>query len=197
MADTRYRIIVATNELFRHHAYNGTSLKQISEISGATIGSIYHFFPGGKEALAVEVIATTGAVYRELLESIIADANGPARAYADFFDGAAAVLVETNFIDPCPIGTVAREVASTSEPIRLAASSVFASWARVASDHLRGAGISTVIADQLATMFVATVEGAFVLSRTHRSVEPLAAAGRVISSLVEQASAETSSVVPW
>jgi len=196
MADTRYRIIVATNELFRHHGYNGTSLKQISEISGATVGSIYHFFPGGKEALAVEVIATTGAVYRELFESIIADAKDPSRAYVDFFDGAAAVLEETNFIDPCPIGTVAREVASTSEPIRLAASAAFTSWARAASDHLRAAGISTVIADQLATVFVSAVEGTFVLSRTHRSVEPLAAAGRLISSLVERASADASSVVP-
>jgi len=135
-------------------------------------------------------------VYRELFESIMADAKDPARAYVDFFAGAAAVLEESDFIDPCPIGTVAREVASTSEPIRLAASTVFASWARAASDHLRAAGISTVTADQLATVFVATVEGTLVLSRTHRNVEPLAAAGRLISSLVEHATAEASSLVP-
>jgi len=187
MAGTRDRIIVATNELFRRHGYNGTSLKQISGVSGATTGSIYHFFPGGKEALAVEVIATTGGVYRELFESIVAGAGDPARAYIDFFEGAAAVLEETDFIDPCPIGTVAREVANTSEPIRIAASAVFGSWARAASDHLRGAGIPTAVADQLATVFVSTVEGTFVLSRTHRSVKPLEAAGRVIASLVEEA----------
>ena len=52
MVDTRDRIIVATNELFRVHGYNATSLSQISQASGATVGSIYHFFPGGKEALA-------------------------------------------------------------------------------------------------------------------------------------------------
>ena len=66
MATTEDRIIAATNELFRHHGYNGTSLKQISEASGATIGSIYHFFPGGKEALGVAVVEATGSVYREL-----------------------------------------------------------------------------------------------------------------------------------
>ena len=87
MVDTRDRIIVATNELFRRHGYNGTTLTQISEASAATIGSIYHFFPGGKEALAVAVIEATGAVYRELFESIVAEADGPAAAYVDFFTG--------------------------------------------------------------------------------------------------------------
>ena len=114
MATTRDRIVVATNELFRRYGYNGTSLSQISEASGATIGSIYHFFPGGKEALAVAVIDTTGSVYRQLFESIVADASDTASAYANFFVGAAIVLEESDFIDPCPIGTVAREVANTS-----------------------------------------------------------------------------------
>ena len=118
MAGTRDRIIVATNELFRRYGYNGTTLTQISEASAATIGSIYHFFPGGKEALAVAVVETTGAVYRELFESIVAEADDAAAAYVDFFNGAAAVLEESDFIDPCPIGTIAREVANTSEPLR-------------------------------------------------------------------------------
>ena len=90
MGATHDRIIVATNELFRRHGYNGTTLSQISEASAATIGSIYHFFPGGKEALGVAVVETTGAVYRELFESIVADADDPAAAYVDFFTGAAA-----------------------------------------------------------------------------------------------------------
>ena len=172
MADTRDRIIVATNELFRRHGYNGTTLTQISEASAATIGSIYHFFPGGKEALAVAVIETTGAVYRELFESIVAEADGPAAAYVDFFTGAAAVLEESDFIDPCPIGTIAREVANTSEPLREAAKRAFDSWIDAAHAHLTTAGIPSDVADELATVFVATVEGTFVLSRTQRTTTP-------------------------
>ena len=125
MASTRDRIIVATNELFRRHGYNGTTLSQISAASDATIGSIYHFFPGGKEALGVAVVDTTGVVYRELFESITAEADSAARAYIDFFTGAAEVLEQSGFIDPCPIGTVAREVANTSEPLRHAAERAF------------------------------------------------------------------------
>ena len=97
MATTRDRIIVATNELFRRHGYNGTSLSQISDAANAPIGSIYHFFPGGKEALAVAVVETTGAVYRDLFISIVTEADDPAAAYVDFFAGAAALLEESDY----------------------------------------------------------------------------------------------------
>lgn len=187
MATTADRIIVATNELFRRYGYNGTSLSQISKASSATIGSIYHFFPGGKEALAVAVVEATGAVYRQLFESIAADAADPASSFSDVFLGAAAVLEETDFIDPCPIGTVAREAANTSEPLRVAADRAFGSWIRSARDHLCEAGVPDDEAERLAVMFVATLEGCFVLSRTKRNTEPLATAGRYVALLAEQA----------
>lgn len=186
MAETRDRIIVATNELFRRHGYNGTTLSQISEAANATIGSIYHFFPGGKEALGVAVVETTGASYRELFESIAREASDPAEAFADFFAGAAAVLEASDFLDPCPIGTVAREVANTSEPLRIAAAGVFDSWIDAATRHLVGAGLSDERAGALAQVFVATVEGMFVLCRTQRTTAPLDAAGRSIRGLVAQ-----------
>jgi AcrR family transcriptional regulator len=187
MASTRDRIIVATNELFRRNGYNGTSLSQISAASSATIGSIYHFFPGGKEALAVAVIGATGEVYRELFESIAAEAESPAAAYVDFFTGAAAVLEDTDFIDPCPIGTIAREVANSSEPLREAAGRAFASWIAAARTHLTAAGVRADVADELAALFVSTVEGMFVLSRTQRDTAALRAAGRHLAGLVERA----------
>ena len=187
MPATRDRIITATNELFRRHGYNGTSLSQISTASGATIGSIYHFFPGGTEALAVAVVESTGAVYRELFETIAAAAESPARGIGDVFDGAADVLVETDFIDPCPIGTIAREVANTSEPLRSAAQRAFDSWIEAVRDHLQRAGVDDEPAGELATVVVATLEGTFVLSRALRSTEPLRAAGRQLTGLVVDA----------
>lgn len=187
MATTRDRIIVACSELFRRQGYNGTALSQISAASGATIGSIYHFFPGGKEALAVSVIETTASVYRELFVAIATQATDPAQAFVDFFAGAAAVLEQSDYIDPCPIGGIAREVANTSEPLRLAAAQAFESWIRAAQQHLLDAGAPAESAHELARVFVATVEGAFVLSRTQRSGEVLIAAGKHLAELTRQA----------
>ena len=185
--DTRTRILTATGELFRRQGYNGTSLSQVSTAAPATIGSIYHFFPGGKEALAAAVIDSTGSVYRELFEAIVAESDDVVSAFVNFFEGAALVLVESDYIDPCPIGTVAREVASTSEPLRQAADAVFDSWVGSATEVLVGAGIDPPHAEDLATLFVATTEGCFVLSRTKRSPEPLRVAARLVAPLIASA----------
>ncbi len=112
---------------------------------------------------------------------MVAQAQDPAAAYTEFFAGAAAVLEESDFIDPCPIGSIAREVANTSEPLRIAAEAVFNSWVDAAVEHLTGVGVGAEDARQLAQVFVATVEGMFVLSRTLRS------AGAVLSRLVTEA----------
>lgn len=187
MTDTRDRIITATSELFRRHGYNATSLKQIAAASEATIGSIYHFFPGGKEALGVAVIGTTGSVYCELFESFASDPADPVRGFHDFFAGAAQVLEESGYIDPCPIGTIAREVANTSEPLRLAAEEAFGSWITSAQRFLVDAGIDEDAADSLATAFVTIVEGAFVLSRTTRTTDPIRAVGDLVAEAIEAA----------
>ncbi len=129
-------------------------------------------------------------MYRELFESIVAEADDAAAAYVDFFNGAAAVLEESDFIDLCPIGTIAREVANTSEPIRQAARTAFDSWIAAAHAHLTAAGIPADVAGELATLFVSTVEGTFVLSRTQRTTTPLIAAGRHLAALVDNAIAD-------
>ena len=145
--------------------------------SDATIGSIYDFFPGGKkEALAAEVVRTTGGGYRDLFVAIAEEAANPVQALADFFAGAA-VLEDSGYIDPCPIGGIAREVANTSEALRIAAADTFQLRIDAAHKYLRSAGALDAAASELAALFVATVDGTFVVSRTQRSPDALLAAG--------------------
>lgn len=185
MAGTRDRIVTSTGELFRRQGYNGTSLKQVTVLADAPFGSLYHFFPGGKEELAEAVIHTSGRAYLELFELIADAAADPASAVTDFFDGAAAVLEETGYVDACPIGTVALEVASTNDRLRQATADVFASWVDAAAARLAAHGVPPARSVELATLLVAAVEGGFMLSRAARSPEPMRAGGRLVRELVE------------
>jgi AcrR family transcriptional regulator len=185
--DTRQRIVTATAELFRRQGYNGTSVKQVTAAAGAPFGSLYHFFPGGKEDLADTVVRSSGQAYLELFEVIYDAADGPAQAVTDFFDGAAEVLVETGYLDACPIGTVALEVASTNDRLRRATADVFDSWVAAAGTRLERAGIEATSAWELALTLVAAVEGGFMLSRAAQSPEPMRTAGRSMRRLVEGA----------
>ena len=95
---------------------------------------------------------------------------------ADCFAAAAETLVATDYADACPIATVALEVASTNEPLRLATAEVFASWITAGTARFVAAGLTEEAARGVAIAMIALLEGAFVLSRALRSTEPMAAA---------------------
>jgi AcrR family transcriptional regulator len=175
--DTKERIVNTTAELFRRQGYTGTGLKQIVAEADAPFGSLYHFFPGGKEQLGDEVIRRAGHFYFLLFEAIFEAAPDLVTATADFFSGAADTLRSTDYADACPIATVALEVASTNETLRAATADVFQSWIDAATDRIAEAGIPRRKARRLALSFLTSLEGAFVLCRAMRSTEPLEVAG--------------------
>jgi AcrR family transcriptional regulator len=184
---TRDRILFAGAELFRRQGYAATGLKQVVAEAEAPFGSLYHHFPGGKEQLGEEVIRTGGAFFLALYEQIAGAAPDVATAVRDFFAGAGETLEATGYADACPIATVAGEIASTHETLRIAAHDVFESWTGAATDDLVAAGIPPVEARALALSIVALIEGGFLLSRAARSTEPMRAAGEAAAALVEGA----------
>lgn len=182
---TRDRIVTATNELFRTKGYNGTSLADVSSAAAAPTGSLYHFFPGGKSALAASVLRESGVAYQELFELIAEESEGPAQAVSAFFDGAADTLEENDFIEICPIGSVAREMASTDEGIRVATADVFEAWTGALGTRFAVAGLDANDATELASTVIAALEGAFVLARAQRKASCVRSTGRQMRRLVE------------
>jgi AcrR family transcriptional regulator len=175
--DTKDRIMSSSAELFRRQGYTGTGMKQIVAAANAPFGSVYHFFPGGKEQLGEQVIRSSGAMYMQLFAAIALESSDVLDAVERFFSGAAQTLRDTDYQDACPIATVALEVASTSEPLRLATAEVFDAWIDALAAYLLAAGVSAERAGELALCVLSLLEGAFVFSRAKRSTEPLAAAG--------------------
>jgi len=179
---TRERIVLASAELFRRQGYAGTGLKQIVGEAGAPFGSVYHFFPGGKEQLADEVLRTGGAFFLALYEAIVPPAETLKAGIEAFFAGAGLTLEATDYADACPIATVAGEIASTHETLRVATADVFESWLDALARDLGTAGAEEPRA--LALSLLALLEGAFLLCRALRSTEPMrAGAGSALALL--------------
>jgi AcrR family transcriptional regulator len=187
VSNTRERIVQASAELFRRQGYSATGVKQIVEAARAPFGSLYHFFPGGKEQLGAEAIRLSGALYELLIPAVIDPAPDPVSGVRAFFSGAAEHLRETDYEDACPIATVALEVSSSSETMRRACADVFESWiVQGAARHTR-AGLSRETARELTIGMLAALEGAFVLARALRSTEPLEVAGELVARSVQEA----------
>jgi len=186
-AETRARIVNTSAELFRRQGYVATGVKQIVAEARAPFGSLYHFFPGGKEQLGTEVIRTSGAVYEQLIPAVFDPAPDLPTAVRDFFAGAAAHLQDTNYEDACPIATVALEVSSSSEPMRQACAEVFERWIATGTLRFQQGGVGAERARELTITMLSALEGAFVLARALHSGEPLHVAGELIARRVEEA----------
>jgi AcrR family transcriptional regulator len=187
MSDTRERIVEASADLLRRQGYAATGVKQIVAAAQAPFGSIYHFFPGGKEQLGAEAIRRSGELYELLIPAIFDPAPDLVAAVRAFFAGAAEHLQETDYADACPIATVALEVSSTSEPMREACADVFESWIAAGLPRFTAAGLAEDRARELVIAMICALEGAFVLARALRSTEPLAVAGELVAATTEQA----------
>jgi AcrR family transcriptional regulator len=188
-ASTRDRIIEATSALFMQRGYAGSGLQQIAADSGATIGSLYHFFPGGKAELAAETLRVAGAAYQGLVEQVFDSTPDVASGVRACFDGAAATLEMTDYADACPIATVALDVASSDDQLRQVTAEVFDSWLRSATTRLEAGGIAPRLAEQLAVLIVAALEGGFLLSRVAKDPAPMRTIGRLLTELIEEARA--------
>ena len=128
MATSRERILDASEELFRRQGLTGTGIKQILAQAEAPFGSLYHHFPGGKDQLAAESISGPARYYLQLVAEVIWPSPTSVRASRGVLRRRGQTLVDTDYADACPIETIALEVASTNEPLRLATAEVFDSW---------------------------------------------------------------------
>ena len=178
-SSTRDRIVDAGAALLQRQGFTGTGVKQIVSEAGAPFASLYHFFPGGKEALGVEVIRVSGGRYGDLIPLFYDGADDVAAATEAFFLAAAETVRTSDYADACPIATVALEVSSTSEPMRVACADVFESWLSSLTSY--------VGSRDLALTLFSLLEGAFIHCRATRSTEALEAAAGVAADLVRRA----------
>ena len=187
-ASTRDRLVDVGASLLQRQGFVATGVKQIVSEAGAPFASLYHFFPGGKEELGAEVVRVSGARYGDLIP-LFYDGTGDAAAATEaFFLAAAETLRASDYADACPIATVALEMSSTSEPMRLACAETFEAWLATLTMHLGSRDVALAL--------FALLEGAFIHGRATRSTEALEAAGRVAADLVRRSTSASPTRAP-
>ena len=91
--------------LFRRQGYASTGLQQILAESGAPKGSLYHYFPDGKEAIGEAAVRLAGAQMTELLSDLAARHRSPEAFLAGYARTLAGWMEESDFRSGCPIAT--------------------------------------------------------------------------------------------
>ncbi|MFE0652828.1 TetR/AcrR family transcriptional regulator [Streptomyces sp. NPDC059534] len=181
---TRERIVVAASRLIRRQGYAGTGIKHIAREADATLGSVYHFFPGGKEAVAVAALAHGREEFAALLRAALDGETDPAAAVDACARLLARELHASEWTDGCPVTAAALETLGSDNPIQRACADALYSWRNLVADKLLDCGLPGPEARDLAATVVHTLSGAQATAQVTRSEDPLILAGRHLSRLV-------------
>ncbi|GAA2263359.1 TetR/AcrR family transcriptional regulator [Streptomyces amakusaensis] len=181
---TRERIVRAASTLMQRQGYDGTGIKQIAQEAGATLGSVYHFFPGGKQELAVAAVHRGDEEFTGILGETLAAEGTLGEALEALTRSLADGLRESGWADGCPVTATSLGTAARFPDIQHAAAEAFTRWQGLVAERLLASGMAEETARELAVTVVSTLEGAELAAQVCQDERPLLLAGRHLAELI-------------
>jgi AcrR family transcriptional regulator len=161
-------MVASAVQLLARRGLQGASFSEVLHLAGAPRGSVYHHFPEGKDQLIGQALDLTESRLRELLDSWAGStAEEITRRFLDVWRQ---VLVRSDFGAGCAVLAVTIE--TDSEQLLTRTADIFRGWRVRLAALLKDGGLPAREAARLSVLLLASSEGAVVLSRAERSLEP-------------------------
>jgi len=158
----RSAAVPALAEAFRERGFEGASLAQLCSATGLGKGSLYHFFPGGKDEMAAAVLADVDAWFTSaIFEPLRSAPDGDAAAISAMFDAVADYFRSGRRVCLQGAFAIGRERDRFADVIR----GYFEQWITSLAAALGSAGQSEQAARAGAIEVVAAIQGGIVLAR--------------------------------
>jgi TetR/AcrR family transcriptional repressor of lmrAB and yxaGH operons len=183
MNPNRQKVLDATLQLLAESGLSGAGLNDVIALSGASRGSLYHFFPDGKQQWVAEALQIYADAFADGCENAISKAPAVSQGVANVFLFAAKMMKARDFRSGCPVGAVVLDLNNDSESLRVLCLSIMAQWQQRLAAHMTPLPEAKALA--LAKMIIACFEGAFMLARLERSTAPLTLAAEQMAILLE------------
>nr|WP_243740017.1 TetR/AcrR family transcriptional regulator [Aureibacillus halotolerans] len=181
-------ILSTASRLFCTQGYHGTGLNQIIKESGSPKGSLYHYFPNGKEQLAAEAIAGVTTDSTTYFKQLFHQEDDLVSAFERMFSKQAECFNESkNFsFGAWPIGLLSLEVSGESERIREACDSYYDVIQCLWAEQLQSYGHTENESRQIALSMIAMIEGAIILCCAQQNAQPLLAIQPALVKLIKR-----------
>ncbi|MFH2134494.1 MAG: TetR/AcrR family transcriptional regulator [Pseudomonadota bacterium] len=156
-------------EVFRCHGYEGTTLSQLSEVTGLRKSSLYHYFPEGKVDMVKAVVSYfSGQLQQNVIEPLLDTQKTPQARFS--------TMVETlktfysNGAKNCLLNTLS--LGEAKEEIRAQVSKNYFAFLEALQKLGMEAGLKSNDAKLWAERFLVVVEGTLIIQRL--TANPLA-----------------------
>lgn len=172
-AEHERALLVEAARLFRRQGYAATGTNEILAAAGAPRGSLYYYFPGGKEEIGAKAIEAAAKQVTLTLKELAAEARDPADFVERYVEKLIGWLAQSGWREGCPITTTLLENAPDSGPITAVGRVAFAHWQRVVADVLVRHDWPATRAPATARLILAAIGGAQVQARAEAGPAPL------------------------
>ncbi len=158
----RAEVVARLGEVFRERGYEGASLSVIEQRTGLGKGSLYHFFPGGKEAMAAAVLADIADWFEREVFSPLEHEPEPQRGLTRMFEAVKRYFWAGGRV--CLVGVFA--LGATRDAFGDVVHGYFVRWVQSLADALVRGGLARKSRARVeAEAIVAAIQGALVLAR--------------------------------
>src|SRR5689334_19956126 len=168
--------------MVRESGMSGIGIKDVVARGAAPIGSLYHYFPGGKTQLVAESLRNHAEKLPRLVERFFDGKRTMENAVHEFFSAAADGFEEAGGTKGCAIGAVTLDLAPTDVELTRICRDAFGDWVDAIAKRLPFSDART--RRSFAVTIVAALEGAFVLSRASQDGQPFRDAGKSLSQML-------------
>jgi AcrR family transcriptional regulator len=183
----RDRLVYTAVQQLRQHGVTATGLRGLVADAAAPWGSLRHYFPGGKDQLITEALGWAGSFAADRVDAYLADVSRPTPSglFADLVQAWVRDLEMRAYERGCPVAAAVVDSADVSEAIRCAAAQALEQWRAPLVRGLVTMGVARDRAEDLATLMLCSLEGALIMARAGRTMEPLHAIQRTVGSMLD------------
>lgn len=171
--DSREKILKAASMLFQVKGFNATGLNEILKESGSPKGSLYYYFPNGKEELALESIKLASTSIQRRLQNTLDKYSNPIEAIQAILKNITEDLKEDGKLKDISISLIALETYLSIESLREACELAFINIQNMYAEKLLESGLSKELAQELSLFIQVSIEGAITASVTEKNTTAL------------------------
>jgi len=180
VSSTREDMLSAAVELFAARGYEGVGIAELLSKSGAPRGSLYFHFPEGKEQIGAEVVARVGAEVAARFRGLH-DSGVDLETFIDrVFKTTAQSCKDRDYTASCPMAAIATGFGNDSPKLAVAVRGAFNSWEAEIRVAAEARGMNAANAASFASAMLASMEGAFVISKAQGSSDAHVNASRAM-----------------
>ncbi len=184
----RDRILDAAITRMRRGGFHGAGINDILGDSGAPKGSLYHFFPAGKQQVASEAIARYAERVIAYIDESMSGPRDPAAKVRALFRAVALRFEAAGGAESCAAGAAALDLDPELDTVRSAIRTMFDRCVDTIATHLAMRDLRR--RRSFASLILTTIEGAYIRARAEGSARPIEEGGRWLAEMVQRESTQ-------